>query len=317
MHVTLHLGAHRTGATTLQRFLSLNARAFAAEDIALWMPPQTRRGLFAGLVKRPDAITLELERKGRNSCGRIRMRQDQLARRGTQRLLVSEQNLIGTPEECLRSERLYPWVFERLDRVVPGFHESCDRIVLSIRAYDRFWESLLSREVMNGWPLPDHRTTDRLVTQPRRWRRVIEEVAAAFPRAELLIWPYERLSGLPERQLAAMTGQILTPGFAARMAGVRSWEARGASAEAICEVIADCGHLAPIPMSADGRWQLFDRDQRAALVAQYAEDLAWLRKGADGHATLIERADADELRSMDMTGGSIPDDRQENTTGLG
>ncbi|MDV7145260.1 hypothetical protein R3X27_21465 [Tropicimonas sp. TH_r6] len=240
-----------------------------------------------------------------------------MERRGLSRLLVSEQNLLGTAANCLKSERLYPWAFERLDRVVPGFHERCDRIILSIRAYDRFWASLLTQQVLNGFPAPDRAALDRLVTQPRRWRRIIEEISAAFPRAQVIICPSERFAPRPEQQLAVMTGGSLSPGFASRMAGVRSWEARGATPEDICEVMADCGHLAPIPISSDERWLLFDRDQREALIAQYAEDLAWLRAGANGHATLIERADADELRNMDMTGGPFPDDRQENTPGLG
>lgn len=317
MHVTLHLGAHRTAATTFQRFLALNARWLTAEGLATWVPPETRRGLLSGLVRRPEAITLDLERLGRHSAGRLRMRQHRLERSGVTRLLVSEQNLIGTARGCLRNGRLYPYVFERLDRVVPAFHDRCDRIVLSIRAYDRFWSSLISRAAMQGYPPPDSAARDRLVTQPRRWRRVIEEIAAAFPRAELIVLPHERFAGRPERQLAAMTGFPLTPGFAVRMAGVRNWEARGPSSEGICEVLADRGHLAPIPISSTGRWLPFDRDQRAALVAQYAEDLAWLRAGAGGHARLMERADAEELRKMDMTGGHFPDDRHQDTEGLG
>ncbi|NDR56011.1 hypothetical protein [Aliiruegeria sabulilitoris] len=317
MHVTLHLGAHRTGASTMQNFLTSNARLLAQEGIAVWAPPQTRRGMLSGLVRRPDRITLPLERLGRHSCGRLQVLQHSAARAGMERLILSEQNLLGTVAECLRSERLYPWVFERLNRVVPALHGSCDRIVLGIRAYDRFWTSLLGQAVLNGHSAPDRAVLDRLVTQPRRWRRVIEEISAAFPSARLFVWPYERLGGLPERQLAAMTGNSLSPGFAVRMAGVRSWEARAPTPEDICEVMADCGHLAPIPISSDGRWLPFDLDQREALVAQYAEDVAWLRSGANGHATLIERADARELRIMDMTGGSIPDDRHQNTTGLG
>ncbi|RYH10667.1 hypothetical protein [Tropicimonas sp. IMCC6043] len=317
MHVTLHLGAHRTAATTLQRFLALNAKSLAAEGVAIWIPSETRRGLFSGLVRRPDSVTLQLERLGRHSVGRLRMRQHGLERAGATRLLVSEQNLIGTAEDCLRSERLYPFAFERLDRIVPAFHERCDRILFGIRAYDRFWSSLLSQAVMNGHPVPEIAALDRLVTQPRRWRRVIEEISAAFPRADLIICPYERFAGRVERQLAAMVGFALTPGFAARMAGVRNWEARGSSPDGICEVSADRGHLEPIPISSSERWLPFDRNQRAALIAQYAEDLAWLRAGANGHARLMERADAEELRRMDMTGGPFPDDRHQDTERLG
>ncbi len=38
----------------------------------------------------------------------------------------------------------------------------------------------------------------------------------------------------------------------------------------------------------EGRWHPFDSAQTAALREAYADDLLWLRAGADGLATLIE-----------------------------
>ncbi len=317
MDITLHLGAHRTGATTLQRFLAGNAAILGGDGVVAWTPPRTRRGLFSGLVRRPDAISLPLERTGRRSLGVIAVQVAQLERAGMLRLIVSEQNMLGTAEECLRCERPYPWASERLQRFVPAFHARCDRVVLTIRSYDRFWSSLSAQGILSGWPVPDAARLDRLVTQPRRWRRVIEEIAAALPRAQVFVIPFEAMTGVPERQLAVLTGQSLPTGQAARMTGARDWLCRSPSPDTISEILADRGHFELVRVSSDDRWTPFDDNQHATLVAQYAEDLAWLRAGADGHATLIERAESQDLRAVQRTGGNVPDDRNENNARLG
>ena len=41
----------------------------------------------------------------------------------------------------------------------------------------------------------------------------------------------------------------------------------------------------------DGRWRPFSPPQMAAMAEAYADDLFWLRAGADGLATLTEETD--------------------------
>lgn len=319
MDVTLHLGVHRTGVTTLQHFLRRNAIPLRRMGLASWLSAETRRGMMSALVRRPEAVSLMDERIGRRSLRGMRLRQDRLARQGVGRLIVSEPAMIGMPSQCLVQGRIYPWPSERLVRFLPAFEDRCDRIVLTIRAYDRFWASLMAQAVLNGHPLPTRAALDRLVAQPLRWRRLVEEVASCFPRAEVFVLPFERLAGMPERQLAAMTGRPLPLGLAGHMAGVRDWHRRSPSTPHLGRVLSDNSGSLPGPLSVDvtGRWQPFDDVQRAAFAEHYAEDLAWLRSGANGRATLIATADANELRTVDRTEGRQPDDRKTATTGVG
>ncbi|WP_141134922.1 hypothetical protein [Tropicimonas sediminicola] len=287
--------------------------------VAAWLAPDTRRGMMSALVRRPEAVSLIDERIGRRSLRAMRLRQERLARQGVGRLIVSEPAMIGMPAQCFAQERLYPWPGERLGRFLPAFEDRCDRIVLTIRAYDRFWASLMAQAVVCGHPLPSRALLDRLVLQPLRWRRLVEEVASCFPHAEVLVLPFERLAGMPERQLAAMLGRPLPLGVAGHMAGVRDWHRRSPSTPHLGRVLSDHSGSLPGPLSVDvtGRWQPFDDVQRAAFAEHYAEDLAWLRSGANGRATLIATADASELRTVDRTEGRQPDDRKTATTGVG
>ena len=49
MDILLHVGAHRTGTTSFQRYLADHADPIAAQGTCVWGPRQTRGGLFAGL----------------------------------------------------------------------------------------------------------------------------------------------------------------------------------------------------------------------------------------------------------------------------
>ncbi|PRY25050.1 hypothetical protein CLV78_102227 [Aliiruegeria haliotis] len=291
MHVTLHLGAHRTGVATLQRFLLANRRDLHANRIAAWVSPELRAGMISGLVRRPEAVSLKDERTGRRSVGLLRLRQDRLEKQGRARLIVSEPYMIGTPGTCLRSGRLYPWAGERLLQFQHAFADRCDRILISIRSYDRFWTSLLASRLAEGYRFPDAAALDRLVTQPLRWRHLIAEVAHVFPRARLFLAAQEAFCALPERQFAALSGITFLPGQVSRMAEARGWHRRSPTADRMRALLRDRGQEAPVRADGSGRWYPFDELQRTALLAQYSEDLAWLRGGAGGLATLIEHAD--------------------------
>ncbi len=284
--VILHIGAHRTGTTTLQVFLSGNQNKLSEIGVGFWGPEKTRAGLFSGLVKPADKITHDAVLRGQRSCGLIRVELGLLEKAGAGALIVSEENMIGTMRRNLSEARLYPDAKARLERFATAFGFHCRRIVLSIRSYDEYWASVLAFLVMRGAPVPDTGLLDRLVTQPRRWRDVIRDVADVFPAAEVMVWPFEAIVGQPERQLALMTGEPVPAG----MTGKRQWHNASASPERLQGVLCDrgdAGAAKAIPVGAM-RWQPFDPHHITALQAQYAEDIAWLRNGAGGKATYLE-----------------------------
>ena len=293
MDINLHLGAHRTATTTLQQFLDRNTAVLRQSGVDVWTPGRTRRGLFSGLFERPEDVTLAIERRGNRSIGLILIELERARRAGCSSLLISEENMIGSTRNNLRQQQLYPLLKDRLVRLRPAVNGKLRRIGLSIRSYDTFWASCLAFGIVQGFQMPLMADLDRYTTQPRRWRHVIGDVAAAFPGVEILVWPFERFASQPDAQLSFLTGgrtSVLS------LTGSRDWNNPSPRGESLRNILlqrgeGDLGHdLARALTDHTGRWMPFDDAQVMALRAQYSADLDWLRRGADGLAQLVEKS---------------------------
>jgi len=311
MDVILHLGAHRTGTRTFQAFLQANARALGVAGVAVWGPEVTRNGRFAGLRKHPDKCRGADHRRAYRSSGVIRSALAQEERAGTRALIVSDADMMGDQINNLTRARLYPDARLRLERFRAAFGERAVRIAVSVRSYEAYWASVLARALPLGAAFPDADQLDRLVTQPRRWRDVIADTSTVFPNAEVLVWPHERLVAQPERLLALMLGApVVGANRAARERLNMSPDTR-LLAEALRDR-GEAGFAAALP--ARGRnWRPFPPEHAQALRTEYEEDLAWLRNGADGHATFIDDVGRDPRSGTEERGQH--DDRE--AQGLG
>lgn len=289
MDVTLHLGAHRTGTTTLQRYLEKNRDNLKEIGTEFWGPKQTRSGLFTGLEKKLDGLTeLEIFR-GERACDLIRLELDRLEMKGAKSLIVSEENMIGSMWGNLSNGRLYPEAQGRLQRFFNGFGGRCERVAISIRSYEEYWASALTFLIERGRMIPTKQKIDSLVTQPRRWRDLITEVAGVFPSAELVVWPFEAMTGQVNEQLALLNGGM-TP---EQMCGQNNWHNASVGAAKIRQMLRDGGHLTLAASVPDDslRWQPYGTQQIATFQAQYDEDIAWLRSGADGIARFEDNSE--------------------------
>lgn len=291
MDVTLHIGAHRCATTTFQHFLTRNRVLLADAGIACWTPDRTRRGLFAGLVHRPDRIDPVTARRARRATGLIGVERDRLTAAGVATLLVSDENMMGSVRANLRAGALYPDLAARLARFAPAFAD-CRRIAVGIRAYDTYWASALAFAVAQGHRMPGTLQLDRLAAGGRGWRQVIGDVAVAFPLAEIVVWPFERVAARPEAQLAALSG---TPVRVPPLSGAREWHNAGPRRAALRRILrlrGDDDAALAIP-GGSGRWMPFDTDHRAELRARYSDDLDWLASGAGGSVRLLDAVPGD------------------------
>lgn len=298
MDVILHLGAHRTGTTTFQSYLANNEPVLKRIGIVSWRPKRLRTGMMSGLLGRPDQITAHGFKRAQRSCGLIRMETDRMARLGYDHLIVSEENMIGAMRNNLREERLYPNLAARMERFRGAFADSCTRIILSVRSYDEYWASSLGYAVAAGHSVPMRGQLDRLVTQPRRWRHMITELADAFPAAHLVVWPFEAVCAQPEAQVRLMTGTSAP----LPLRGARAWHHKGRTDADLRMLVAERGEHEALPMFAgtETRWMPFDAGQRMALRAQYDSDIAWLKRGADGMASFIQSPNKDTITEEDQ-----------------
>ena len=284
MDIILHVGAHRTGSTSFQHYLRGNRAHLMDDGTALWEPQMLRRGLMDGLFAKPRMLNgRNLQRR---AMGRVRMHAAQAKRAGAERLIVSEENMIGAPRACLRAATLYPAMGERMARLDAAFEGGITRVVMSIRALDLWWSSVAAYGVGRGHAIPEAARLQALADAPRTWRDVITDMSCALPHAEIKILPFEQFAGKADTILAHATGR------AAPQTDAAAWMNRSPDAGMLRAKLADCGlHAQDLPehlATGEGRWNPFTPAQAAALREAYADDMMWLTAGADGLATLTE-----------------------------
>ncbi len=288
MDVILHIGAHRTATTTFQHYMRTHMDALNTAKLTFWGPLRTRKGLFDGLGLESGRIGVEKRRA--RGVGRVQVQLERHHNIGVRHLVVSDENMIGSVRDNLKRQRLYPGIGERVARYVQAFEGHLTRVVLSIRSLESFWASSLAYGVPKGARVPNASGLDRLVTQPRSWRDVITDLSCALPDdVELLIAPFERLAGRPDDMLEYMVqGQLVAP-----RRDADSWRNKSPELTDLHEALRDRGEPCELLPQDSGVWHAFDRMQAATLREIYADDLFWLRAGADGMALLIEETGAE------------------------
>lgn len=283
MDVVLHIGVHRTGTTTVQRVMGASRETLVAGRIAYWGPKRLRGGLFQGLSDDPSQMLPWQARRRKRMAGRIKLAMETHRQEGMRTLLVSEENIAGMLRPNLTRQSLYPDADTRLARLAEAFGKRCIRVAIGIRCYDRYWSSALAFALARGGPPPTSQMCSALVAQPRRWRDLVHAAAQAFPQAEIVVWTHEALAARPEQQVAALLG-----GPAPRLKAIRDWHNASPTPAALREVMMDRGEDPGVISEMSGKFMPFTALQRSALRAHYAEDLGWLRGGADGLARYID-----------------------------
>ncbi|MEL6452699.1 MAG: hypothetical protein AAFQ19_15700 [Pseudomonadota bacterium] len=288
MTVTLHIGAHRTATTSFQAYMRRHAADLHCQGVGFWGPLRTRKGLFAGIQPVPGLG--HGPAAARRARGRILLQLDKAARQGTRRVVVSDENMMGSVRQNMRRRSLYADVGERVSRYICAFDGQVDTVVLSVRALDRFWASVSAYAVARGHAVPNGDICDRIAHSARTWRDVIADVACAAPQARIVVVPFEVNMGRSDRLLRAC-GVSDAP-----RAADPEWLNRAPDAAALRSILADRGEDPDqVPHDGASRWTPFDPTARAALREAYADDMHWLVAGADGLATLTE--DLDQTRA--------------------
>ncbi|PWE33703.1 hypothetical protein DDZ14_03275 [Maritimibacter sp. 55A14] len=288
LEVVLHIGAHRTGTTTLQHHLHLNRDNLTKNGIAVWGPERTRAGLFTGLIRAPAPLSGAQALRGALSSARIRREIAALREAGHSHLLVSEENMIGDIRTNLAAGALYPQAAARLGALGAGFGADCTSVAVALRSYDSYWASAIAYAIRAGLPLPDAAGLARLAGARRGWRQVLRETAAAFPGARLVVWDFDTLKGRIGDQLALMVGGLLRPALAGP-AGHHNASGSRDLLRARLAARGDHAAAARIP-PGKGPFMPFGPAARDAMRARYAGDLEWLRDGADGIARFWNEA---------------------------
>ncbi|SLN65947.1 hypothetical protein PSA7680_03484 [Pseudoruegeria aquimaris] len=195
--VFLHIGAHKTATTHLQKLLDRNADRLAAASVR-YVGPSTLRptGLslrqFLGLEdgSRPGAAESVL----RDLAG------------GADTVILSEENLLGPMFQGDAGQLfpLYPKADLRVERIVRGL-AGCDlRLMLSVREPASYLVSAYSQAMLRG---RYGRFVDFVAgVAPERiqWSNLVKRLSLIEGPRELILWRYEDYRALLPRLLSEM-----------------------------------------------------------------------------------------------------------------
>lgn len=270
MDLILHLGAHRTGSTAFESMLVSARGALAGQGVAVW--PNARARRIAGFQ--------EVASNGATPEARAAFA-TAWAAETADRLVICEENILGTMLGNLMAGALYPDLALNLARYRDVFPVAPRRIGLGIRDLAGYWVSCLSFVARRRW-VPDWaETAPRIAATPRGWAEVVDDLRASFPQADIVLWDHG--TDLPQVAQALLG---LPPGLMPAPArGVNA--AHGAGyLPAILRLRAERPDLQESDMRAalesvtpDPGFTPFTTAQRAALDARFARDLALLRQG--------------------------------------
>ncbi|WP_281983292.1 hypothetical protein [Thalassorhabdomicrobium marinisediminis] len=200
MELVLHIGAHRTGSTMVERSITASIAAAPGCGVALWAPRRLRD------IKGFQAITRLSDDKGQpvdHAAARTRdavatrladdVRQEQEA--GARRLILSEENFIGGMRNNFRTGIFYPGVARRLTALADVLPMVPQQIALGIRNYGEVLTSAYHYLPQAGQAAPqEEKLRDGILADKRGWPNVVEDVAQVWPDARILVWTQEDLS---------------------------------------------------------------------------------------------------------------------------
>lgn len=172
MHL-VHVGAHRTGTTSLQHFLDANRNIFRELSVNVLAPPETREHSQITHPKTGDTI-------------------------------FSEENLIGTMEHNLWNTSLYPNAKEFLERNEHNF-EGATTILLSIRDIADWWRSAILFLVEKNLPLPTEEVLAGIADSERGWINVVQDLKDTFPDVRLIVREFQWKPDNPKQLLRIAT----------------------------------------------------------------------------------------------------------------
>ena len=278
MDVILHIGAHRTATTAFQQYMHDNAEWLAASGTGFWGPEHTRAGVFSGMYEMRPGVGNTRKMGAELVAEMLRVETD----KGVQRLIISDENLMGSVRQNIRDELLYPAVATRITHAMTVLGGRVRQIVIAPRSLETYWCSALAYGVGRGAPVPSRAKLTRIAASRRTWRDVIMDIADAAPAPVLTVTLFEKISTRPDEMLSAM-------GIEAVPKAVRRGPVNvSPDLPQLRRVLRDRGadHTA-LPFGM-GRWNPFTNAEHDALREHYADDMMWLTAGASGVAKLTE-----------------------------
>ncbi|MDG2340015.1 MAG: hypothetical protein P8L32_02315 [Paracoccaceae bacterium] len=203
--VSLHLGAHKTASTHLQKSLDQNGGLLKENDVRYFGPKYLRHKDHAFLDLfglRPDGVSIG------NRDGSTQI--EWLAK-GARRIVLSDENILGPVFDQLNPGVLYPQADIRVESFIKTVGEHPVSIFLATREPSSWIASLYSQRVVGG----ESRSFKKFVgtNQPHalRWSNLIDRLRRIPSIAGLYLWRKEDYPDVAAPVLRRMIGWRLGP----------------------------------------------------------------------------------------------------------
>jgi hypothetical protein len=168
--VVYHVGAHKTGTSLVQSYLSQNRRMLRKQGLTY-----LTRETLESWVKSADGEADDAGVMHRRISGAFLRRPDGV-------VVASYENTIGPPFAGKHADGLYPRAAQRAEALRDALAKYSTKVLLGIRPQSGFVESYYIQKVQQG----DYRTFDdwfgELDLDRLSWRPVVDTLVATFGR---------------------------------------------------------------------------------------------------------------------------------------
>ena len=206
--VMLHLGAHRTGTTSLQ--FQLDSAALNRVGVSALTPPRSDKRIDDGL-RSAFADFRRLRRNPLRAYVRLRMYRNikrLMLARTAKKVVVSDEMFLG-PVFGQDGKTIYPESEKWLTDCAAFLGPSVSEIHLVVRSYADFLTSAYAMRAVYAKGVGDLRIYQKEFVRCRRgWPEVVADIRAAFPGRSIRVWAFpdnlrenklfETLTGLSE-----------------------------------------------------------------------------------------------------------------------
>lgn len=283
MDIVLHLGAHKTASTYIQKRLSRSHGRLKRHKVC-FHGPKSLRPMLSKAQGDDQNPSSRLAYDRRRDCLTQLIEREEAA--GTHRLVLSEEQFLGSLRDMLMGCDFYQDAGERMACIAEVLEDRPVHIMLSVRGYADFLASIYG-QVIRGWRFMPFDDTLRanLLGHRLGWSDLIDTINERFPSAtQITLWRYEDFDRIEENVLSTLAGpvaQVVKPLAGQPMAAPSQetidWlHARAAQG---CPPDQETVNSAYDAAPKDRGYPAFDPwtpQERSYLDARYRQDLIWL-----------------------------------------
>lgn len=281
LKIVLHLGAHKTASTYIQTRLDDTRAELAHRGVALALVPEIRAAIKAKLDK-PRLLRLTSSRPSALMASEIARQIALAADHGVQRLIISEENLLGPMNRLLRPVPVYDFAARRLTALLPHVQAHDLSIAISVRNYATFYRSVWGFEIREYYRPFDASLKAQLMGRKGEWVGMIQGVTRVFgAEVPVMLWTYEDFPVIEQKVFAALVEA--EKGIRIEPSAQRPLQGPSAAAIRRLDRIAGTEPITPQIVkrvlrvkSQDKGFAAYDpwsKEERSRLDARYIEDL--------------------------------------------